>query len=1196
MASSSNSDLHNNVSTSCSDIDDLEANCKGSSDKNAPILCWPGLTSMNDLNSSYLINDSGTNLSSSLVSSNTDDSRSYANLHRVSDAIAEEMINAPSTSMNLDSDIKMDQLNYMLSGNIDSIDVNGSVNSVMEFDQSTLTAMSFLSKSSNTNDSSSHLNLESFSSLAASQNLDSAIDEPIIDINSSHLNEHCSMTTNDDSLQQFSDGEVMFSAEQVQKLFTQASDSIKASSNHLTSTVMSTSVPKYLINIANSSKTNLSNQGSSSTIIVPSIKNTITCPAPAPVHLAHVPEVNNILTDHCLTSTNFLTPILANSNSNTNGALVEQVTCLKCRLCQFISLDKNEVDVHIKTVHSTQQSNQQSSVSSASRDLQAFTDSEKNYLKSAPCDSQLKYNSTHKNKSTPSNLDVTTTTHLIITNDGLNLETHNDDINFYVTSDQNSVSQLCSDSVNPSVELKGTANPVFKFSVSPCDPVLTSVSTNDFAVISPSTKVLTPLTEKAQNRVITEGTTKLIQKFRCCFCPELFNSTAECHNHIKKHDLYLEAKPKNCKVVSSRGENKVTSLLSNVPSKDIAINNKSLRTVPVLMPDNIISSMNQSNLVGEVQFTFQNNDVRLSSVNNVNNLNVCTNESILSNEAQSISLPKMFHNNVSESTISLKDRDVKKTDSAQCEKLFVSSDLYNHHVTSEHQSQVTNQADSLNRLTNTPISTLSQTLEAVESNCDTISNSENRTNEILKELPSEDVETPSELRKCCGKKKKTKADGTFICDFKRCNMSYRSERNLIYHKRCHVHDKTTGGFCCPECQVKTNLWRNMSTHLWKAHQLDMELYTCEFCDYKTWSFSRLHTTHKLIHGEARSFLCDVCGKGFKTYKQMKNHKVGYMIIHTNKKRVRLQVATQSCDICKKVFRHSRILQLHKETVHDKIRPFLCNFCGHCAANRSSLKMHLRVHTGEKPYNCDICNYKTSDHNSLRRHKMRHSGEKPYKCPNCHYACIQSSTFKAHLKKKHNGQNGGLLHSCKHCSFKTIKSEILESHMFERHGDALGSKPMTSQNTHSSFDNEQDNVPVHSCKFCNFTTIKSDVFESHMFKFHESISTAKMSFIENGSSFDNSVSINLLPANDGSITLTSKEKPMEVLGYVQVPDSGSIQTPGMDASLQNMVSTDMCTTLTLPGTTNMNTLNTVTLNSSQINSSFLKNNDQILIIN
>lgn len=59
--------------------------------------------------------------------------------------------------------------------------------------------------------------------------------------------------------------------------------------------------------------------------------------------------------------------------------------------------------------------------------------------------------------------------------------------------------------------------------------------------------------------------------------------------------------------------------------------------------------------------------------------------------------------------------------------------------------------------------------------------------------------------------------------------------------------------------------------------------------------------------------------------------------------------------------------------------------------------------GEKPFSCDQCSYSTGDHNSLRRHKLRHLKLKPYNCNLCNYACIQSSTYKVHLKNKHPGK-------------------------------------------------------------------------------------------------------------------------------------------------------------------------------------------------
>ncbi|XP_034255787.1 zinc finger Y-chromosomal protein 2-like isoform X2 [Thrips palmi] len=285
----------------------------------------------------------------------------------------------------------------------------------------------------------------------------------------------------------------------------------------------------------------------------------------------------------------------------------------------------------------------------------------------------------------------------------------------------------------------------------------------------------------------------------------------------------------------------------------------------------------------------------------------------------------------------------------------------------------------------------------------------------------------------------------YKCGAYGCTVRMRSYENVKYHQRCHVEGhiseitlkdaadenipeskrrRTVNSkhtFDCPECSLGMHSWKLMKSHLWKSHSIDMELYTCDQCGYKTPSLSNMNNIHVKIHGSEKPYLCDTCGKGFKTTKQLGNHKV----IHSRK-----ESGLQTCDTCGRTFHTNRMLRNHINTVHNKVRPYMCSECGHTAANRSSLKMHLRQHTGDRPYECDQCEYTTADHNSLRRHKKRHTGDKPYKCPFCTYACIQSSTYKVHLRSKHPGQNLGLMFSCKKCSFHSVNHDIYLAHTAE----------------------------------------------------------------------------------------------------------------------------------------------------------------------
>lgn len=168
-----------------------------------------------------------------------------------------------------------------------------------------------------------------------------------------------------------------------------------------------------------------------------------------------------------------------------------------------------------------------------------------------------------------------------------------------------------------------------------------------------------------------------------------------------------------------------------------------------------------------------------------------------------------------------------------------------------------------------------------------------------------------------------------------CNIKLQELEKLNYHIKCH----TENGFECRDCGEKFLFWKPLSSHLWRFHKIDMDLFSCDKCEYKTYSLSKLNNIHKLIHGDDKSFLCNICNKAFKNCKQLRNHK----ITHRDKSEKLVHV----CEVCSKSFSNRRQLRVHMDVVHRKIKPFLCNYCGYKGSSRSSLKMHIRQHTGRE---------------------------------------------------------------------------------------------------------------------------------------------------------------------------------------------------------------------------------------------------------
>ena len=126
---------------------------------------------------------------------------------------------------------------------------------------------------------------------------------------------------------------------------------------------------------------------------------------------------------------------------------------------------------------------------------------------------------------------------------------------------------------------------------------------------------------------------------------------------------------------------------------------------------------------------------------------------------------------------------------------------------------------------------------------------------------------------------------------------------------------------------------------------------CDTCGAKGFKTQKGMKDHvRRLHARSK---CEVCAEEFEGTDRLRKHEVevhGLKKVAKNpKKEVKSDEEDYLCDLCPKTFRLKANLRMHKQSVHENIRPFKCDECGKSFTTRTALDSHRNTHTGARPY-------------------------------------------------------------------------------------------------------------------------------------------------------------------------------------------------------------------------------------------------------
>ncbi len=182
-----------------------------------------------------------------------------------------------------------------------------------------------------------------------------------------------------------------------------------------------------------------------------------------------------------------------------------------------------------------------------------------------------------------------------------------------------------------------------------------------------------------------------------------------------------------------------------------------------------------------------------------------------------------------------------------------------------------------------------------------------------------------------------------------------------FYKHQRQHHPAEKSFICGICSSRFNNKTRLVAHMKDRHTKWGKKHQCQFCA-KLFYSDREVKGHEKLHANARSNVCDLCGKGFNSkttlnvhmkskahnvnYKTIKVKKRPYIYKYNSKKEFRCQLCVPSS-----LFSTPEERTVHRNAMH---RKFECEICKNSFMAQESLDSHKLLHSDKpRPYVCTV---------------------------------------------------------------------------------------------------------------------------------------------------------------------------------------------------------------------------------------------------